>query len=95
MRDLFSLLLPWPIGEQTIVWLASRQSRTVLLPVPTPLGREVCCGRSLSPPPFFFSLFSQVASRHHREEDEPEQDGEFPFRELDDARPIRASNGSI
>lgn len=64
MRDLFSLLPPWPIGQQTIVWLASRQSRTVLSPVPTPLGREVCCGRSLSPPFLFF--FFRAASRHRR-----------------------------
>lgn len=66
MRDLFSLLLPWPIGEQTIVWLASRQSRTVLLPVPTPLGREVCWSLPFASSFFFFFSFHRVASRHHR-----------------------------
>lgn len=67
MRDLFSLLLPWPIGEQTIVWLASRQSRTVLLPVPTPLGREVCWSLPFASSFFFFFFsFHRVASRHHR-----------------------------
>lgn len=35
MCDLLSLPLPWPVREQTIVWLVTRQSRTVLLVVPT------------------------------------------------------------
>ncbi|KAG7188537.1 hypothetical protein KM043_008169 [Ampulex compressa] len=38
MCDLLSLPLPRPVREQTIVWLASRQSRTVLLAALLPPG---------------------------------------------------------
>lgn len=52
MCDLLSLPLPWPVREQTIVWLVTRQSRTVLLVVSPPSTR----GGVLLPPSASLSL---------------------------------------